>query len=328
MPDVRWRGPEKQKDPAPRARHFLLLGLDLPLAWEILAVARKEGHRVSAVWPGPQPPAPVGDQAIPELISGDPGRPELWAERLTGVDAILDLTGPIGLQRRRQPRAAGQHWQASLGALLSVAKTAGVHRVVLMGDARWFPNLEGSRPAALAPHAFGYGRAVVPVWGQVRTLCRESGLAVRVHPGWIYGRDLWFSTEVINALKYQGRAWMVGSGENWIAPIHSRDVASGLLLAAEHGNCDQDYLLTSEPVRWADFLGMTARYMGIQTAPRRVPAWWVALRRGRMAVESLITSCLPHTDRAAKELGWQLKYPLVHDGLPLALKDLGVLAWK
>lgn len=317
------------RTPEPAPRHWLLLGLEQPLGWEIWGQARRDGQRLTAVWQAPKPPTPIGDHPLPEILSGDPDRPDTWSGRLPKVDAILDLRGAVLVRNRRFPGAAGRAWFKRTAALLETAKRAGVPRVVLLGDARWFADREaGEGKFAATPRSYGFGRAVAPYWERVRTLCRNSGCVLRVHPGWIYGRDDWFSTEVINALKYQGQAWVTGTGRNWIMPLHSRDAAHAVLLAAEHGTCDQDYWLTAENLPWEEFLNMTARYMGIQNKLRRVPAWWLALRWGRMAVEHLQISCRGRSDRAARELGWILRYPALRDGLPAALKELGVLAWK
>lgn len=317
------------RDPSPGPRHWLLLGLEQPLAWEIWSQARGNGQRLTAVWQTPAPLKPIGDQPLPELLKGDPDRPATWSGSLEDVDAVLDLRTTVPLRSRRAPGAAGRAWFERTAELVLAAKHAGVPRVVLLGDARWFADPEAAEGTfAPVPRPYGYGRAVAPYWDRLRAVCRDSGCALRVHPGLIYGRDDGFSAEVVNALKYQGQAWVTGTGRNWIMPLHSRDAARAVLLAAEHGTCDQDYWLSAENLPWDEFLTMTARYMGIQKELRRVPTWWLALRRGRMAAEHLQVSCRGRSDQAARELGWILRYPAIRDGLPAALKELGVLAWK
>lgn len=316
----------KHSQPAPVMKRLLLLGIEGAFGWEMRQQTLQSGREFQSLCssrtitvPG-STPSPLVDLA----------KPDTYARYLEGMDAVIDCAGLAAWGKVRNPRRHGEHTLLQVQRLLSAAKSAGVKRVVLLGDANWFAGRDPEAEVKLGNKlcARGYGRALAPIWDEIRSACLVSGLGVRVHAGRIYGWGSWFVQEVVNPLKYQGRAYLVGEGANWLSPVYSRDLADALLLAAEKGLTGRDYLATAEPIRLRDFVRMSAHYMGFQLTPRVRAFWHARLRQGVMSAENEIISCRASSAVTQSELGWVLRFPTLRDGLPTALKDLGVLAWK
>lgn len=310
---------------APSPRKVLLLGVEGAFGWEMRQTALRLGHDVSALALS-RMEAHEGEPQSPVV---DLTRPDSYASHLEGRDLVIDCAGLAAWGRDRDPRRHGRHTLAQAASLLSASAAAGVKRVVFLGDANWFADADPERDVLESNPLCrrGYGRALASVWPEFRAVCRNTALGVRVHPGRIYGWGSWFLQQVVNPLKYEGRAHLVGDGSNWISPIHSQDLALALL-AAEHGTPDTDYLAANEPIRLREFVRMAAHYMGIQTPPRIRAFWHARLESGLMSAENEICSARVSSARAHADLHWTPQHPSPRTGLPQALKELGVLAWK
>ncbi len=293
--------------PAPTMRLALTDDGSL-LAREIAAAASQGGHALTPL----------------------PASAAVWADRLPEHEALLVITGLTSLGRSRSPRRRGEETLAAVRQILSASRAAGLKQVVWLGAAELFagPESEAEVRESDSVSTRGFGRALEPVWSELRNLCREAQLGVRLHPGRIYGPGDWFLQRVVDPLKYRGTVEITGSGNNWISPVHVQDVAAGMLLAAASGAVDRDYLVAGEPVRWKDFIQLTARYIGLETEPKSQPFWRARLLTGRMAAEYECLSCRVDPALARDELGWQPKFDALRTGVPQALKDLGALAWK
>lgn len=319
-----------QKKPQPALHWRLLLwGGAGMIGQEVMAAAVRAGHQVTILAArGVQPVRPIPPETA--WMQADLDQPQTYSNLLTGQDAIIDCAGLLS-----QGRVNGRKYHRSklldlAGRLTAAAKAAGVKKIVLLGSANLFAGADmesaTSEDNPLCNRA--YGRMYAPIWDELKAIGSDSGITVRVHPGKVYGPGGWFMTRVVEPLKYYGTVEFVGQGSNWISPVYSKDAAQGLLLAVEKGQSGRDYILAGEHIRWQDFLGKVCVYMGVRTSPKPVSFWKTVLLEGRMAAEDQVLSCRVVSDRADKELGWTPAFPTMREGLPKALKDLGVLAWK
>ena len=112
-------------------------------------------------------------------------------------------------------------------------------------------------------------------------LVAQSGLpAVIVRPSHIYGPGGWYAAEIVARLKQPGRLVVVGRGDNWWDVVRVEDVASACVDAAERAPDGAVYhVVDDEPVRYYDFVALTAQALGVGK-PRRVPPWLARLLAG------------------------------------------------
>jgi nucleoside-diphosphate-sugar epimerase len=188
---------------------------------------------------------------------------------------------------------------------------------VVTGDARG-ALLEPDKPL---PVETPYGRSKQAA----EKLLRESSLhAVVVRPSHVYGPGGWYEEEFVKRLRQPGRFAVIGSGDNWWDVVRVEDVASALADAAERAPAGAVYhVADDEPIKFYDFIALTARAMGLG-APRRVPVWFASLAGGRNAVRAVVRSARSSNGRLKKELGWSPAFPSAQTGVPDAIARLGL----
>jgi nucleoside-diphosphate-sugar epimerase len=171
-----------------------------------------------------------------------------------------------------------------------------------------------------------YCRAKIQAESLVRS---HPGAWTIVRPSWMYGpRDRNSFPRVLRAVR-EGRAVVVGSGDNRLNIVHAGDAADGVLRAAEHpAAVGQAYNLASEgAVSQREFLDALTQALGVPRIERRIPfalaftAGFLAelagraLRRRqpptltRYAVALIGRSTRFRIDKAREQLGWQ---PRIH----------------
>jgi nucleoside-diphosphate-sugar epimerase len=105
-------------------------------------------------------------------------------------------------------------------------------------------------------------------------MLRDGGAPVTVvRPGWVYGpRDL-ASFGRFAAMVQHGKMVMFGSGNNQLPLVYVRDVAEGMLLAANAPDAaGKAYLLVNdEPVTQRAYLGAIAAELGVEPPKRKIP---------------------------------------------------------
>jgi 2-alkyl-3-oxoalkanoate reductase len=182
-----------------------------------------------------------------------------------------------------------------------------------------------------------YGRSKI----LAEDVVREYDDHVILRPSWIYGRRDYVSIpRVIDALRRR-RVKLIGSGENCLNLVSARDVARGVVMAAESPQArGQAYHLCSRgEITQREFFELLSDELGLPRPRRRVPfrlAW-----RAASVLETLFRSVgskspPPFTRRAilmlsrptrfsiAKaqgELGWRPEIP-IREGLQDALQWL------
>jgi nucleoside-diphosphate-sugar epimerase len=293
----------------------------------------RRGHEVVALVrrPGSEPPgtqAQIGDltdaaslqEAVPgqrpdavihlaaEIASQRDAR-KVWEVNVEGTRRLLAACGSDG-------RSAGRSDRLSEG----VSEAAGAPRFVLAstvvtGDAHG-ELLEPDKPL---PVETPYGRSKQ----EAERLVRESGLdAVIVRPSHVYGPGGWYEEAFVKRLRQPGRFAVVGPGDNWWDVVRVEDVATALADAAERAPAGAVYhVADDEPIRFYDFVALTARALGVG-APRRVPIWLANIAAGRHAVTAAVRSARSSNARIKDELGWRPAYPTAAEGVPDAVAKL------
>jgi nucleoside-diphosphate-sugar epimerase len=175
-----------------------------------------------------------------------------------------------------------------------------------------------------------YGRSKVLAEEAVRS----CGDYVILRPSWIYGRrDLVSLPRVIEALRTR-KVKLIGSGDNMLNLVNARDVARGIVLAAQapHARGQAYHLCNRGEITQREFFALLSNRLGLPPVKRRVPfklAWTVARTLEFMYRAAGAKSPPPVTrrallllsrptrfsiDKAERDLGWKPELP-VREGL-------------
>ncbi|MFL5780731.1 MAG: NAD-dependent epimerase/dehydratase family protein [Thermoleophilaceae bacterium] len=294
----------------------LVTGASGFLGHAVCAELRERGHDVEALVrrPGSEP---AGTRAVAgDLADGDALARVLDQAR---PDCVIHLAAEIASQRD-EGRIHEVNVEGTRRLLDACAAAGGPRFVfastVVTGDAR---GAELSEESEL-PVETAYGRSKQ----EGEALVRESGLPnVIVRPSHVYGPGGWYAEEFVKRLRQPGRFAVVGRGDNWWDVVRVEDVAAACVSAAERGPSGSVYhVVDDEPIRYFDFVALTAQALGVGR-PRRIPVALARLVAGRDPIAAVVRSARSRNDRVRAELGWAPRYPTAKEGVPDAVARLG-----
>ncbi len=278
---------------------------------------RDRGHRVVALVrrPGSEPP---GTDAVTGDISAEDPEALNRAVAEAEADCVIHLAAEIASQRSAAKIDATN--VEGTRRLVEAAAAAGGPKVVfcstvVTGEA----NGELLEPDKPLPVETPYGRSKQ----EGERIVRESGLPhAIVRPSHVYGPGGWYEEEFVARLRQPGRFAVIGRGDNWWDVVRVEDVASALADAAEKAPAGGIYhAVDDEPIRFYDFIALTAKALGVGP-PRRIPAAVARLVGGRHAVTAVTRSARSSNARLKEELGWQPRFPTAEVGVPDAVAGL------
>lgn len=150
---------------------------------------------------------------------------------------------------------------------------------------------------------------------------REWGLPARVCriPG-IYGPG-----RTLRERLETGAYRRLDDEDLWVSRIHVDDLAAGLAAAWRRGRAGEVYLLCDdEPVTGAEYAELTADLLGLSLPPT-VSREDIRHELSASGFERRIGARRCSNQRMREELGVELRYPSVREGVPAALREEGVL---
>jgi nucleoside-diphosphate-sugar epimerase len=267
---------------------------------------------------------------------GDVCRAETLEEPMRGVDKVLHLAAMSDVWRPlEQYRAVNVSGSENV---CRAALSAGVCRLVQMSSSSVYGSAldrpaEESLPLAPFPDPYPVTKAEGET--VVRRMIEDHGLpAVIIRPDQIFGPgDRMHFARVADRLA-EGRAIIVGAGDNCLPLVFISDIVNGLLLALEHpGAVGQTYNITNDrPLTQREFLEAIALEVGAAPPCVHVPyrilyaAGWAAervvgvSRSGRrppvtrLGVAFLGADTRCAIDKARRELGYAPRVAL-RDGV-------------
>jgi nucleoside-diphosphate-sugar epimerase len=277
---------------------------------------RERGHDVVSLVrrPGSEP---EGTEAVTGDISTDDDSLH-GAVAAARPDCVIHLAAEIASQRNVAKIEATN--VDGTRRLVEAASAAGRPKMVfcstvVTGEA----NGELLEPDKPLPVETPYGRSKQ----EGERIVRESGLPhAIVRPSHVYGPGGWYEEEFVTRLRQPGRFAVIGRGDNWWDVVRVEDVATALVDAAEKAPDGGVYhAVDDEPIRFYDFIALTAKALGVGP-PRRVPAALARLVGGRHAVTAVTRSARSSNVRLKEELGWQPRFPTAEVGVPDAVAGI------
>jgi nucleoside-diphosphate-sugar epimerase len=293
----------------------LVTGASGFLGHAVCAELRERDHEVAALVrrPGSEPRGSSAVQGA--LVDAD-----ALARVVEDVrpDCVIHLAAEIASQRDASKIAEVN--VVGTRRLLAACAVGGRPRfifasTVVTGDAGGEELEEGSQLAVET----AYGRSKQ----EGERLVRGSGLdSVIIRPSHVYGPGGWYKQEFVKRLEQPGRFAVIGSGQNWWDVVHVEDVATAFVDSAERTPSGALYhVVDDEPIRYYDFVALTAQALGVGR-PRRIPAWLARAVAGADPVRAVVRSARSSNARIKRELGWQLRFSSAREGVPDAVAQL------
>ncbi len=261
-----------------------------------------------------------------EVVRADVREPGSLARAFAGADLVYHLAGIITI-------AGGQARlleDVNVGGARNVARAcleAGVPRLVYTSSVHAlevpptgvpFCETKEFLPEALdGDYARSKARASIEIRKGV-----EQGLdAVMVFPSGIIGPYDFRLSEMGHLFTDFARGRLGAYVDGAYDFVDVRDVAAGLMLAAERGRRGEGYILSGERISVAELLALLERVTGVRSKARRLPMWlarfaaqftpiYYRLRQAKPRFTSyslrvLTSNCLMSSAKAVRELGYR-----------------------
>ncbi len=292
-----------------------------------------EGHEVRALVRSDLKAERLLGRTGAELVYGDMGDVRGFAAALEGCDTVFHTAAYF-----REYYGPGNHWPALMAinvtgtlALAEAARARGVRRFVDTSSAGIIgrkpdgsPGDEATPPAPVARRNL-YLKSKYSVAAGLRAMAPRIEI-VQVLPGWMFGP--WDAAPTASGrfvLDFlAGR--LPGIPPGGISAVDARDVAAGMILAAERGRPGQRYILGGAFKTLADLADALEQVTGVPAPRRRIPyplalafAAFAQTRARISGVETPVTVAgvrMMHarlevsSEKAERELGWRHR-PLV-----------------
>lgn len=229
---------------------------------------------------------------------------------------VFDLVRPQPLGTNRfttwgSQNVANAFSDESLDALVYLSSTS------VYGRRSGELTTESTEVAPVSP----IGKARVAAENVYMEMHQQLDLPVRICrvPG-IYGPERTLRQRLIS-----GAYRRLDEGSLWISRIHVEDLARGLVAAWTRGRPGRIYLLCDdEPTTNHAYAELTAELLSLPLPPT-VDREDIRLELGEDAFERRISSRRCLNTRMREELGVDLLYPTIREGLPAALRAEGAL---
>ena len=154
--------------------------------------------------------------------------------------------------------------------------------------------------------------------------------AVFMAPGWVYGNGSWFKDQLLPQVS-EGRANVIGTGDNYMSFVHAEDLAEAYVIAAEQigyalpsdtlPQTQVINLVDDEPITQKDWLSAVSRALG-KPQPGSISVEEAVKQSGELFTEAMTCSARVKNETAKKVLGWNLQFPTVTHGLPAVLASI------
>ncbi|QBD78110.1 NAD-dependent epimerase/dehydratase family protein [Ktedonosporobacter rubrisoli] len=210
-----------------------------------------------------------------EVVTGDLTNAASLKRAVKDIQQVYNVgakTGPWGLEKVYN---AINVW--GLGDLIEAAMEAGVQRIVHTSSITVYGHhLRGIVAEDHSYHAEDnpYSRSKIAGEKLVAALVERGAPVVMVRPGWIYGPRDRASFARFASLIESGKFFLFGSGKNIVPIVYVRDVAQGMIKAANAGDevIGQAYNLVDD--RWVTqegYFNTIADALHVPHVSRHVP---------------------------------------------------------
>ncbi len=317
-------------------KNVLITGATGFIGYEVARQLSKQGYRPRCLVRRPLRGAMLSNFDT-ELVQGDLERPESLRRAVAGIDTVLHLGARAVFEEYRVVRPTIV--DGSL-ALMKAAIEAGVTKFLFTSSLLVYTNqtspIDEITPAL---SGLGYGKAKIEAEKRLSELADAAGVSLAIiRLPHVYGaRDLMF--EQVR----RGRVFSPGNGKNQFAHLHVQDAARLLIAVAEQGWTGVSAVADDLTVTWKDFFAEIRKYY-----PRfreyGLPQWLATcgtllltpFRRLRdlpsvytpQAVSGWNLNLTVEPGLLWRDIGLQLKYPTIHQGIPAALDECIAFRWQ
>jgi dihydroflavonol-4-reductase len=282
------------------------------------------GEQVRALVAPGENTTPLDGQPV-EIQVGDVLDYPALEKTFQGVDTVYHLAGMISILPGRNPLLQAVNVLGTRN-VLQAARSAGVRRLVYTSSIHALQRIpHGAVVDAAVPFdpehaisAYDHSKATASL--EVINAARSGLNAVIVCPTGVIGPHDYRGSEmgrlILDCVRRRPILYIEGAYDF----VDVRDVAQGLMLAAEKGQAGRSYILSGERIRVPDLVQLIQQIAGKGLFSLRVPLWlarmaadfapqfdrWFQIRPRitTYSIETLLSNSIISHARASTELGY------------------------
>lgn len=261
-------------------------------------------------------------------VYGDLLVPAPWTDSVKDCDLVISASSPFRVNEAMSMKDAERRSDAHremVTNLIDATRYSRVEAIVLtyhvtalgsQGE-RW-----GSEVMTVDP--VGLARPVGGAYWAIDKAAKKVGLpTIEAFPGWVYGPGSWFEQFIVNGIK-AGTARVLESGGNYKSLVHVDDLAEGIKLIVDRMPLGERFCLVDDhPVTQKVFMEYVAGLMGA-APPKSIDYNAFEKINGELLAEAFNSSLRVTNVKAKNELGFLPKFPSYVEGVPEALRALGI----
>lgn len=280
---------------------------------------RSDGHRVIRLVRG-DPPYPDSELAI----RWDPDAGTIEADRLEGIDALVNLSGRSIGAHRWSPAEKGLLHSSRVGStrLLaeSLARLDQPPRVMVSASAiGWYGDRADEELTEESTPGTGFLAELCRDWEEATTPAAEAGIrVVNLRTGLVLSPAGGFLERPVKLFRL-GLGGKVGSGRQWWSWIHLDDEIAALRFLIDSGVEGPVNLTAPTPVTNAEFTRVLGRLLGRPTV-LPAPRSGVRLILGRELADEVVLSGQRVLPRAMERVGFSFAHPDLEPALRQVLE--------
>ncbi len=281
-----------------------------------------------------------------EFIRGDITDVVAVRKGITGCDRVCHLAAIVGSQA---PEA--EWWRVNRDGSrnvlqaaydLHVASIVQVSSLSVLGPTKSGEVADESRSVNTAAYFSLYQKTKRAADDLAREYAAK-GLPVKiVYPGFGYGcshasSHASLAEQTLLRMAAGKPVTILGSGKNRICVAYYKDTVQGILLAHEHGQPGEGYILGGENLTFREIWAVVAEVLGKEPPRRRMPAWLMKSlsNSSRLIIgkpifpadflDMIRLNWNFSTEKAEQELGWQPHS--FHTGMAETWAEYQALGW-
>lgn len=285
-----------------------------------------QGYAVRALTLAGESLRPLDGMEV-EIVVGDVLKPDSLVRAMSGVEGVFHLAGVISIMPGDDERVRRVNVEGTCN-VINAARKAGVKRLLHTSSIHALQRVEGvtmDESLPFDPHnPVGiYDRTKAEASLEVLAAVKEGLNAVIVCPTGVVGPHDYLGSEVgslINGWLKRGVSLLIDGAYDF---VDVRDVALGMILAYEKGQCGAVYILGGEQISLTRMQQLVRSIAGLKSQVLKIPArlalffanftplyYRLAKVKPRFTRYSLVTvmgNSVISSARARRELGYQAR---------------------
>lgn len=278
----------------------------------------------------PGEPGPAGDNVT--YMTGDVTKPETLDPLFENTDGakvvVIHCAGIVSIQKKVSPAVYRVNVTGTRN-VIAKCQQYGVHRLVYVSSVHALPEIKGSvirEVDRFSPDTVdgAYAKTKAEATQAVLDAAKSGLNAVIVHPSGIVGPfDRYMSNHMVKMMSLYLRHCLPAGVQGGYDFVDVRDVAKGVLLAAEKGRQGECYILSNRYVSMKEILEEMRLFTGRK---RRIPLmpyfaarlfapvweWFARMTHRRTiytaySIQTLSSQAVFCHDKAAAELGYHTR---------------------